>query len=80
MSFRCEECSTLYATKRTLERHWRDEHWDPEYETPDEHLGGDDSEQRDFAGEEPDDSDYDPQYVEVNDPPDTEKTRLEDYE
>lgn len=76
---KCENCGQMMPTLRGLKRHAQREH-PGELETPEEHLPDDDSEQRDFDGEEPDDSDHDPEYVVTNDPPEGEDASLLDFD
>lgn len=78
MSFQCSECGTIYGTKRTLQKHWQEEH-PSQLETPEEHLPDDDSEQRDFEGEGPETDAHNPEPLATNDPPETERSSLFEF-
>lgn len=73
----CSECDVTFSSLRSLKRHWNDEHSGELWPDEDD-LGPPDSEQRDFDGNEPDDSGHDPEYEVTNDPDSGEKTRLGD--
>lgn len=75
----CNESGCAYeGSLRQLKRHYKQEH-SGETWTPEEHLPNDDSEQRDFDGETPNDDEHSPEYEDTNEPPETERTSLREY-
>lgn len=78
MSPLCKICRDYRGSLRGLKRHYRSEHAG-DSAVPEEYRGGPDAEQRDFDGNEPDDSDYNPEYETTNDPPETEKAVLDEF-
>ena len=76
---KCTECGVTLRSKRHARNHYQKRH-SGEIETPEEYLTRIESEQRDFHGEPPDDSDHNPEYEVTNDPPDTSKTTLFEHE
>lgn len=83
MAFNCSECSVKLRDLRHAKKHWWKEHGGlgPErLETPEEELPEDNSEQRDFSGEEPSDDGHNPEVlVEEREEEETEETSLFDY-
>jgi hypothetical protein len=78
----CSECGRKLSSKNAARIHYRQYHAG-EIETPAEHVDRVESEQRDFAGNEPDTSDHDPEYLtEPSDTskPDTRSASLHEFE
>ena len=76
---KCTECGVTLRSKRHARNHYQKRH-SGEIETPEEYITRIESEQRDFNGEPPDDSDHNPEYEVRNDTPDTYLTDLREYE
>lgn len=73
-------CSVLLRNKKHARQHYRNKHAG-EIETPKDELGTVESEQRDFAGEEPSTEGHNPQYeVEKEPEPETRLTTLQEHE
>lgn len=78
MTANCTECGLVLTSLRHAKRHWRKEHAGETW-TPEEYLPDTESEQRDFDGEEPDSSDYEPEYETENEPPETKPAKLYEF-
>jgi hypothetical protein len=79
MSPQCAVCGENCKSKRGLQKYYQQNH-SGEVWPDDEDLPDDPPPQRDFEGNGPDDSDYNPEYETTNDPPETRKGRLTEWE
>lgn len=63
----CDTCGTMFGTLERLKNHFQSKHSGDVW-TPDEHLPGTESQQKDFDGETPNTDGHDPEYENPNDP------------
>lgn len=73
-------CSQMIHSLSHAKNHYAARH-SGEIETPEKYLNTfPDTEQRDFNGDEPSTEGHDPTYEVLNEPPETRKSKLDDYE
>lgn len=76
----CSYCGNSYESTYKMSQHIVRVHESGAYETTEEYMNDVVSEQRDFDGSEPDDSDYSPEYETTNDVDDGEKVTLDEWD